>query len=191
MSPKTQAKLIRLALLPLTAILLLASGCSSSTTTNGMQSSAGGGPVFIVGTDAPASIPSIVGVPIQIETIELTNGHDNLSQPPRDRNHRGLCALQRLARLCGYERCSAGNVHRRNDHAGNSDDQLPEHRVRPPTINNATATLSTSSVSITLPHSLTVKPNRRSAGGPAHRPRSGTVDRDERRRPKGTIDSNV
>ena len=51
MSAKTKENLFRLALLPLTAILLIATGCTSSLT-NATQSTATG-PTFVVGTDAP------------------------------------------------------------------------------------------------------------------------------------------
>ncbi len=153
MSPKTQAKLIRRALLPLTAILLLASGCSSSTTTNGMQSS--GGPVFIVGTDAPSSIPSIVGVPIQIETIVLTNG------PTMSNNLLAVATTVDFARYNGLQGFVDMNDVQPGTYTGVTI-TLGTASINylspgtPPTINNETATLSTSSVSITLPHSLTV-----------------------------------
>ena len=67
MSPQTKEKLFRLALLPLTAVALVATGCTSSMTT-ATQSSAGGSPVFVVGTDAPP-LAAVVGFPVTITSL--------------------------------------------------------------------------------------------------------------------------
>ena len=153
MSPKTQAQLFRLALLPLTAALLVATGCSSGMTSSATQSS--GGPVFIVGTDAPSSIPSIVGVPIQIETIVLTNGST------MSNNLLAAATTVDFARYNGLQGFVDMNDVQPGTYTGVTI-TLGTASINylspgtPPTINNETATLSTSSVSITLPHSLTV-----------------------------------
>ena len=60
--PKHKEKLFRLALLPLTAAVLVATGCTSSMTTTATQSSAETGPAFVVGTDAP--LASVVSFPV-------------------------------------------------------------------------------------------------------------------------------
>jgi len=153
MSPKTQANLIRLALLPLTAILLVASGCGSSAMSTATQS--GGGPVFVVGTDAPSSIPSIVGVPMQIETIVLTNGST------MSNNLLAAATTVDFARYDGLQGFVDMNDVQPGTYTGVTI-TLGTASINylspgtPPTINNETATLSTSSVSIPLPHSLTV-----------------------------------
>ncbi|MGB8029584.1 MAG: DUF4382 domain-containing protein [Terracidiphilus sp.] len=67
MSTKGFEKLVRLALIPLTAVVLVASGCTSSLTTT-TQSGAGGGSVFVVGTDAPP-LAAVVGFPVTITSI--------------------------------------------------------------------------------------------------------------------------
>jgi hypothetical protein len=71
MSPQKKEKLFRLALLPLTAAVLLATGCTSSTTTTASQSSAQTGSAFVVGTDAP--LASVVSFPVVIQSVTLTS----------------------------------------------------------------------------------------------------------------------
>ena len=76
MSPEKRVKLLKLALLPLCAALVATAGCGSSmvASNGGTQSNSSMGPAFVVGTDAPAPLPSVVGVKIQLESIVLTNG---------------------------------------------------------------------------------------------------------------------
>jgi hypothetical protein len=73
MSPKALNTLLRLALVPLTAAVLVATGCSGSMTnsTTGTQSSASG-PAFLIGTDAP--LASVVSMQVTFQDVELTNG---------------------------------------------------------------------------------------------------------------------
>jgi hypothetical protein len=68
MSPKTQEKIFRLALLPLTAAVLVATGCTSSMTTATTQSSASSGPAFVVGTDAP--LAAVSSFSVQVESVD-------------------------------------------------------------------------------------------------------------------------
>ena len=68
MSPNTKANLFRLALLPLTAAVLLATGCTSSMT-SATQSNTG--PVYVVGTDAP--LAAVTSFPVTVNTITATN----------------------------------------------------------------------------------------------------------------------
>jgi hypothetical protein len=155
MSPKTQANLIRLALLALPAILLVASGCSSSTMSTATQSSAGGGPVFVVGADAPSSIPSIVGVPIQIETIVLTNGTTTSSNLLASATTVDFARYNGLQGLVDMNDVQPGTWTGVTITLGTASINYLSPGT-PPTINNETATLSSPSVSITLPHPLTV-----------------------------------
>jgi Domain of unknown function (DUF4382) len=73
MSPKVFDSFFRLALVPLTAAVLVATGCSGSmsTTTTGTQSSASG-PAFLIGTDAP--LAAVVSMQVTLQDVELTNG---------------------------------------------------------------------------------------------------------------------
>ena len=68
MSPNLKANLFRLALLPLTAILLVASGCTASM--NSATQSATG-PLFLVGTDAPMA--AVTSFPVTVNSITATN----------------------------------------------------------------------------------------------------------------------
>jgi hypothetical protein len=72
MSPKLPEKLFRLALVPLAAAVLVATGCNGSATltSTGTQSSASG-PAFLVGTDAP--LAAVVSMQVTLEDVELTN----------------------------------------------------------------------------------------------------------------------
>jgi hypothetical protein len=68
MSPKITERILRIALLPLTAALLVATGCGNgSLTSTGTQSSAETGPAFVVGTDAPMA--SVVSFPVTITSL--------------------------------------------------------------------------------------------------------------------------
>ncbi|MGB9287279.1 MAG: DUF4382 domain-containing protein [Terracidiphilus sp.] len=72
MSPKTFDRIFRLALVPLTATVLVATGCTGSmSTTTGTQSSSSG-PAFLIGTDAP--LAAVVSMQVTLQDVELTNG---------------------------------------------------------------------------------------------------------------------
>ncbi len=154
MSPKTQAKLVRLALLPLTAILLLASGCSSSTTTNGVQSSETG-PAFLVGTDAP--LAGVVSMQVTFEDVELTNGTSTTSTlvqgtPSVDfARYNGLQGLVDMVNVPAGTYTgvtfviSSGTVSWLNTSGAGA-----------PTISSAPAAFSTTTVTVQLPSSLVV-----------------------------------
>jgi hypothetical protein len=70
MSPKLQEKLIRLALLPLSAALIVATGCSNGSLNSMGTQSGPSGPAFLVGTDAP--LASVVSFQVQVQSVELT-----------------------------------------------------------------------------------------------------------------------
>jgi hypothetical protein len=70
MSPKLFEKLLRLALVPLCAAVLVTAGCSSSSMTTTGTQSAETGSAFAIGTDAPMA--SVVSFPVQLESVELT-----------------------------------------------------------------------------------------------------------------------
>ncbi len=157
MSPKkVQANLFRLALLPLTAIVLVASGCSSGGN-NSTTLSNGGGPVFVVGTDAPASIPDIVGVPIQITGIYLTN----TSTSTTSGNLLASSTTVDFARYNGLQGFIDMNNVQPGYYTGVTIDlgtgsiNYLDMTTTPPTVPNEAATLP-SSVNVSLPNTLTV-----------------------------------
>jgi hypothetical protein len=72
MSPKTSAKLYRLALLSLTAAAFVAVGCGNGSMLSGTTSgSSTTGSAFVIGTDAP--LASVISFPVTVQTAELTN----------------------------------------------------------------------------------------------------------------------
>jgi hypothetical protein len=74
MSPNSPRNFLKLALVPFGAALLAMVGCTGSMVASNGGTQANTGPAFVVGTDAPAPLPSVVGVKIQLESIVLTNG---------------------------------------------------------------------------------------------------------------------
>lgn len=74
MSPKTHNTPLRLALLMLSAAVTLATGCSNGSMSNA-NSSASTGSAFVVGTDAPMA--SVTSLAVQIQSITLTDGSGN------------------------------------------------------------------------------------------------------------------
>ncbi|MGD0740026.1 MAG: hypothetical protein ABR957_10560 [Terracidiphilus sp.] len=155
MSP-INSRLLKLALLPLSAALLAAAGCGGSLMSSNGTTQSSGGPVFLVGTDAPAPLPSVVGVKIQLESIVLTNGStmsSNLLASP---------AIVDFARYNGLQGFVDMNDVQPGTYTGvtiglgtsNEIDYLSAGA--PPSISTLMPTLTTSNVSITLNNPLTV-----------------------------------
>ncbi len=71
MSFMTQKNLFRLALIPLTAAILVATGCGNSSMISTATQSSATGSTFVVGTDAP--LAAVTSFAAQVETVELTN----------------------------------------------------------------------------------------------------------------------
>jgi len=135
----------------------MAAGCTSSTMSTATQQSVSGGPVFVVGTDAPAAVASIVGVPIQIETIELTN----TSTSTTSNNLLVNATTVDFARYNGLQGLVDMNDVQPGTYTGVTI-TLGTASINylspgtPPTISTETATLSSPSVSMMLPNPLTV-----------------------------------
>ena len=70
MSPKVFGNLYRLALVPLTAAVFVATGCSGSSMTSTDTQSGVTGSTFVVGTDAPMA--SVVSLNVQIMSVTAT-----------------------------------------------------------------------------------------------------------------------
>lgn len=67
MSPKASEKILRIGLLPLTAALLVATGCGSPAVTTSQQSNQPTGSSFVIGTDAPMA--SVISFNVQITSM--------------------------------------------------------------------------------------------------------------------------
>jgi hypothetical protein len=162
MPPKTKENLFRLALLPLTAILLIATGCTSSLT-NATQSTATG-PTFVVGTDAP--LASVVSFQLQLTDIELTNSttsakSGNLLAQTATVDFARYNGLQGLVDMTGVQPGTYDGVTITMGTAQIGYLNVSTCTPTPcspaaPTIVTEGATLSSPTVSISLPHTLTV-----------------------------------
>jgi hypothetical protein len=157
-SPNSLGKLLKLALLPLSAALVATAGCGSSmVASNGGTQSANTGPAFVVGTDAPAPLPSVVGVKIQLESIVLTNGStksNNLLVSPATVDFARYNGLQGLVDMNDVQTGTYTGVTITMG-TSNEIDYL-NTSAAPPTISTITPTLTTSTVNITLNNPLTV-----------------------------------
>jgi hypothetical protein len=147
---------MKLAMVPVSAAILVTAGCTGSTMTTATQSSAGG-PVFLVGTDAPAPLPSVIGVKIQLEHIYLTNGSttskDLLAAP----------TVVDFARYNGLQGFVDMNDVQAGTYTGVTIDLGTSNEIDylntstpPPTVSMLVPTLTVPSVSIPLSSSLTV-----------------------------------
>lgn len=155
MSPQSKANLLRLALLPLTAILLVASGCTSSVTSGAT------GPTFVVGTDAP--LASVVSFQLQLTDIELTNSTTKttsgnlLASPPVTVDFARYNGLQGLVDMTGVQPGTYDGV---TITMGTATISYLDTSTTPPSIPTPpiTATLAAGSnpVSLSLPHTLMV-----------------------------------
>jgi hypothetical protein len=157
MSPNSRGKLLKLALLPLSAALVVTAGCGGSmvATSGGTQSNTG--PAFVVGTDAPAPLPSVVGVKIQLESIVLTNGttkSNNLLVNPVTVDFARYNGLQGLVDMNDVQTGTYTGV---TITLGTSNEiDYLNTGAAPPTISTITPTLTTATVNITLNNPLTV-----------------------------------
>jgi hypothetical protein len=124
---------------------------------NGTQSNSSMGPAFVVGTDAPAPLPSVVGVKIQLESIVLTNGSttsNNLLVNPVTVDFARYNGLQGLVDMNDVQSGTYTGVTITLG-TSNEIDYLNTGSA-PPTISTITPTLTTSTVNITLNNPLTI-----------------------------------
>lgn len=156
MSPFSNKKLLKLALPALSAALIAASGCGGSLMSSSGTTQSSGGPVFVVGTDAPAPLPSVVGVKIQLETVVLTNGStksNNLLATPAIVDFARYNGLQGLVDMNDVQPGTYTGV---TITLGTSNEIDYLSAGAPPSISTLTPTLTTSTVNITLNNPLTV-----------------------------------
>ncbi len=155
MSP-INSRLLKLALLPLSAALIAAAGCGGALMSSNGTTQSSGGPVFVVGTDAPAPLPSVVGVKIQLESIVLTNGTTTsgpLLASPATVDFARYNGLQGFVDMNNVQPGTYTGV---TIGLGTSNEIDYLSPGAPPTLSTLTPTLTTSTVSITLNNPLTV-----------------------------------
>ncbi|MFZ0338051.1 MAG: hypothetical protein WAL45_08470 [Terracidiphilus sp.] len=145
-----------MALLPLSAALVAAAGCGGALMSSNGTTQSSGGPVFLVGTDAPAPLPSVVGVKIQLESIVLTNGSTmsgNVLVNPVTVDFARYNGLQGLVDMNNVQPGTYTGV---TIGLGTANEIDYLNAGMPPTISMLTPTLTMPSVSIMLNNPLTV-----------------------------------
>jgi hypothetical protein len=157
MSTKGFEKLFRLALIPLTAVVLVASGCTSSMTA-GTQSNVPTGSAFLVGTDAP--LAAVVSFQVQLMDVELTNGTTTTSTLVKGTPTVDFARFNGLQTLVDMNQVPAGTYTGVTFVLGTGTvGHLNTTGGGAPTIATAPAAFSTSTVTFNLPKSLTIGTN--------------------------------
>ena len=157
MSTKGFEKLFRLTLIPLTAVVLVASGCTSSMTA-GTQSNVPTGSAFLVGTDAP--LAAVVSFQVQLMDVELTNGTTTTSTLVKGTPTVDFARFNGLQTLVDMNQVPAGTYTGVTFVLGTGTvGYLNTTGGGAPTIATAPAAFSTSTVTFNLPKSLTIGTN--------------------------------
>jgi hypothetical protein len=154
MSPKLRNTLLKMALLPLGAALHLVTGCGGSTIATGTQSSASTGSAFVVGTDAP--LASVVSLQVQLESVVLTDSSGNTANLLSAPSTVDFARFNGLQGLVDMNSVPAGTYTGVTIQLGTATIGYLNTANTPPSIVTETATLTTSTVSITLNHPLTI-----------------------------------
>jgi len=163
MSSSTREKLLKLALLPLSAALVAALGCTSSPVSTGTQTqtAAPSGPAFLVGTDAP--LASVVSFQVQLESVELTDASGNTVNLLSGPTIVDFARYNGLQGLVDMNDVTAGTYTGVAIQLGTATIGYLNTTATPPSITTETATLTTQTVNIVLNHPLTVV--SKTAGG--------------------------
>ncbi len=138
----------------MTAAVILAAGCDGGL--NSIDASGGSGPTFVVGTDAP--LASVVSFQLQLTDIELTNSttnatSGNLLAKTATVDFARYNGLQGLVDMTGVQPGTYDGV---TITMGTAQIGYLNTSVSPPSIVTEAATLSSPSVGLSLPHTLTV-----------------------------------
>lgn len=153
MSPTTHDKRMRLAIPLLIVAALAVAGCGGSMSTSTIQS-ANSGSVFVVGTDAP--LASVTSFAVQINSVVLTNSSGSTTSLITGTPTIDFARYNGLQSLLDMNSVPAGTYTGVTISLGPATiGYLNTSTVRP-TIQTQTATLSTSTVNITLKNPLVV-----------------------------------
>jgi hypothetical protein len=153
--------LSRLALLPLTALLVATAGCGSSMVATGIPTNASAGPAFVVGTDAP--LASVVSLQLQIQSIVLSDSNGNTANLLASPATVDFARYNGLQGLVDMNDVPAGTYTAVTIQLGTASIGYLDTTSTAPAIVTKSATLTTSTVNITLNHPLTV--TSKSSGG--------------------------
>ncbi len=153
MSPKTKHTPLRLAILLLSAAVVLVTGCTSGSMLNTTTSSTTG-PVFVVGTDAP--LASVTSFAAQIKSVELTDGSGNTASLISGTPTVDFARYNGLQSLLDMNDVPVGTYTGVSITLGTATIGYLNTTTPPPSITNQGATLTTSTVNITLNKPLVV-----------------------------------
>jgi len=154
MSPKTQDTPLRLAFLLLTAAVALATGCTNGTMLNTTTSSATTGPAFVVGTDAPMA--AVTSLAVQIKSIELTDSSGNTANLISGTPTVDFARYNGLQSLIDMNDVPVGTYTAVSISLGTATLGYLDTTTPPPAIKTEAATLTTSTVNITLNKPLVI-----------------------------------
>lgn len=153
MSPKTNYTPLRLAILLLSAAVVLVTGCTSGSMLNTTTSSTTG-PVFVVGTDAP--LASVTSFAAQIKSVELTDGSGNTASLISGTPTVDFARYNGLQSLLDMNDVPVGTYTSVSITLGTATIGYLNTTTPPPSITSKAATLTTSTVNITLNNPLVV-----------------------------------
>jgi hypothetical protein len=153
MSPKTNYTPLRLAILLLSAAVVLVTGCTSGSMLNTTTSSTTG-PVFVVGTDAP--LASVTSFAAQIKSVELTDGSGNTASLISGTPTVDFARYNGLQSLLDMNDVPVGTYTSVSITLGTATIGYLNTTTPPPSIATQAATLTTSTVTITLNNPLVV-----------------------------------
>lgn len=152
-----------ISLVPLTAAALLAVGCGGGMSSNNVAPNAATGPSFVVGTDAPMA--SVTSFSVVVESIAATDAHGNTVQLLSGSPTIDFARYNGLQTLLDMNDIPAGTYNSVSIKLGAATiGYLDTSGSGAPVIKTETATLTTSTVNVTLNKSLVVTTSGSPAG---------------------------
>lgn len=154
MSPTSFLKIRSWMLPSLAAVGLITAGCSSGLMNSATTSSANSGPAFVVGTDAP--LASVVSLQAQIKDITLTSSTGTTANMLSGTPTVDFARYDGLQGLVDMNDVPAGTYNSVTIDLGTVTIGYLDTTKTPPAITTEAATLTTSSVTITLNKPLVI-----------------------------------
>jgi hypothetical protein len=155
MTSKFHDKTFRMAIPLLTVAVLLVAGCGrGSLSSSNTQSSTKTGPGFLVGTDAPMA--SVVSFPVVVQSVELTGSGGATANLVSGTPTVDFARYNGLQTLIDMNDVPAGDYTGVTITLGSASIGYLNTTTTPPSIATMAATLSTSTVNITLDKTLSI-----------------------------------
>lgn len=152
MSPKFTNLPLRLAILLLSAAGVLATGCSNGSLVS--TPAANTGPAFLVGTDAPMA--SVTSLAVQINSITLSDGTGNTANLISGTPTVDFARYNGLQSLIDMNDVPAGTYTSATISLGSTTLGYLDTTTTPPSIKTEAATLTTSTINVTLNKPLVI-----------------------------------